>query len=249
MLLLDVGERLRNDLYDAVEAALSARELTRAAALMTRIVESQPFLRHQEWHTFLRWLRQFPEEILRESPTLSQTYAMVLLFTTQRRTSALKAQFEKYLQMAEQCLQALGNLPRLGEVLTLHALLSKHVDDYTTMVRCATSALTMLPDEERFWQGLALALLGMAALVAGRMSEARQLVHEAWKLNPVPSERSYARRGALLQQGYLALGVGHLEQAALLMRQVLGSAGDDRTDQGTALLLLVTLSYEKKRSH
>jgi LuxR family transcriptional regulator, maltose regulon positive regulatory protein len=231
-------------LYDAVEAALSARELTRAAALMMRIIEPLLILQHQELHTFLRWLRQLPEEILRESPTLSAAYAMVLLFTTQQRTFAFKPQFEKYLQMAEQRLRAIGDQPRLAEVLTLHALLIVHVNDHATVIHCAQEALKLLPDGERFWRSLALSLLGMAALLAGRMSEARQIMHEAWKLNPVPFENSYARCGSLIQQGYLALGAGHLEQAALLMRQVLDIAGDDSTDRGTALLLLATLSYE-----
>jgi LuxR family maltose regulon positive regulatory protein len=232
-------------LYDAIEAALNARELTRAAALITCIVESQFISHHLELHTLLRWLRQLSEENLRESPTLSATYAMVLLFTAQRRTSALKPQFEKYLQMAEQRLRALGDQPHLGEVLTLHALLSEHVNDHATMVRCAQEALKLLPDEKRFWRSLALALLGMAALVAGRMSEAQQLMHEAWKLNPLSSEEdSHARSGELIQQGYLAFGTGHLEQAALLMRQVLDTAEDDSTDRGTALLLLATISYE-----
>jgi LuxR family transcriptional regulator, maltose regulon positive regulatory protein len=234
-------------LYDAVEAALSARELTRAAALMTRIVEPHYILQHQELHTFLRWLRQLPEEILRESPALSETYAMVLLFTTQQRTLAFEPQFEKYLQMAEQRLRASGDLPRLGEVLTLHALLVAHVNDHATTICCAQEALKMLPDEERVWRSLALALLGWAASLAGRIAEARQLMHEAWKLNPVPFENSYGRCGSLIQQGYLALGAGHLEQAALLMHQVLDIAGDDYTDRRTALLLLATLSYEWNR--
>lgn len=235
-------------LSDAVETALRARELHRAAELMTRIVESQQLLHHQELHTFLRWLRQFPEEILRESPTLSETYAMALLFTTQQRTLALQPQFEKYLQMAEQRLQAPGDRPRLGEVLTLHALLSGHVNDHATAIRCARSALKLLPDEERFWRSLALDMLGMAALVAGRMSEARQIMHESWKLNPVPFEKSDARRsGSLLQQGYLALGIGHLEQADLLLHQALDLVGDHLTDRGTALLGLATLSYEWNR--
>src|SRR2546430_3010430 len=102
----------------------------------------------------------------------------------------------------------------------------------------------MLPDEERFWRSLALDMLSMAALVAGRMGEARQIMHESWKLNPGPFENSYTRSGSLVQQGYLALGAGHLEQAALLMRQVLDIAGDAHTDRGTALLGLSTLSYE-----
>lgn len=73
-------------------------------------------------------------------------------------------------------------------------------------------------------------------------------MHESWKLNPVAwGENSYARRGALIQQGYLAYGAGHLEQAALLMRQALDAAGDDCTDRGTALLMLATLSYEGNR--
>jgi LuxR family maltose regulon positive regulatory protein len=235
-------------LSDAVEAALRAHELRRAAELMTRIVESQHLLHHQELHTFLRWLRQFPEEILRESPTLSATYAMALLFTTQQRTLALQPQFEKYLQMAEQRLQALDDRPRLGEVLTLHALLSGHVNDHATAICCARSALKLLPNEERFWRSLALDMLGMAALVAGRMTEARQIMHESWKLNPVPFEKSDARRsGSLIQQGYLALGIGHLEQAALLLHQALDLVGDHLTDRGTALLGLATLSYEWNR--
>ena len=72
-------------------------------------------------------------------------------------------------------------------------------------------------------------------------------MHESWKLNLVPFENSYGRRGSLIQQGYLALGAGHLEQAALLMHQVLDIAGDDYTDRGTALLLLATLSYKWNR--
>lgn len=234
-------------LSDAVEAALSARELPRAAALMTRLIESLYLWHQQEWHTFLRWLRQVPEEILRASPTLSATYAMVLLFTAQQPTSSLKPQVEIYLQMAERRLQAEGSLPRQGKVLALRALLSRHLDDYATMVRCARAALTMLPDTEPFWRSVALALLGMAALGAGRMSEARQRLYEARKLNPVPAENSYARRAALLQQGYLELGAGHLAQADLLLHQVLDIAGDDRTDRGTALLGLSTLSYEGNR--
>jgi LuxR family maltose regulon positive regulatory protein len=235
-------------LSDAVEAALRARELHRAAQLLTRILESQHLLHHQELHTFLRWLRQFPEEILRESPTLSETYAMALLFTTQQRTFAFKPQFEKYLQMAEQSLQAPGDRPRLGEALTLHALLSEHVNDHATASRCAQEALKLLPDEERFWRSLALDMLGMAALVAGRMIEARQIMHESWKLNPVPFEKSDARRsGSLIQQGYLALGIGHLEQADLLLHQALDLVGDHLTDRGTALLGLATLSYEWNR--
>jgi LuxR family maltose regulon positive regulatory protein len=232
-------------LSDAVEAALRACELRRAAALMTRIVESQHLLHHQELHTFLRWLRQFPEEILRESPTLSETYALALLFTTQQRTFALKPQFEKYLQMAEDHLRARGDQLRLGEGLTLHALLSGHVNDHTTAIRCAREALKLLPNEERFWRSLALDMLSMAALVAGRLTEARQIMYESWKLNPVPFEKSDARRsGSLIQQGYLALGVGHLEQAALLLHQAIGLVGDNLTDRGMALLGLATISYE-----
>ncbi|GHO79906.1 helix-turn-helix transcriptional regulator [Ktedonobacter sp. SOSP1-85] len=235
-------------LSDAVEAALSARELQRAAQLLTRIVESQSLWHQQEVHIFLRWLRQFPEEILRESPTLSQTYAVALLHCEQQCTSALRPQLEKYLQMAEQRLQALGDLPRLGEALALHALLIRHMNDHATAIRCATSALKLLPDEERFWRSLALDMLSMASLVAGRITEARQLMHEARKLNPVSfEENSYARRGSLIQQGYLALGAGHLEQAALLMRRVLDTAGNDRADRGTALIGLSTLSYEWNR--
>jgi LuxR family maltose regulon positive regulatory protein len=193
-------------LSDAVEAALRARELRRAAGLMTRIVESQHLLHHQELHTFLRWLKQFPEEILRESPTLSQTYAMALLFTTQQRTLALRPQFEAYLHMGEQRLRTVGDLPRLGEALALHALLSGHVNDHATEIRCAREALKILPHEERIWRSLALDMLGMAALVAGRMTEARQIMHESWKLDPVPFEKGNARRsGSLIQQGYWAV--------------------------------------------
>jgi LuxR family maltose regulon positive regulatory protein len=229
---------------EAVDAALAAEEADRAVALMTRLVESQHLLQFQELHTLVRWLAQLPEATLRGAPRLCMAYAMALLFSAEQRTPALRQRLETYLHMAENSLRAAGDLPRLGEALALHALLVEQLSDFDTALRCAQQARDLLRPGETIWWSIALGILAMEAMLAGRFAEAMQTMHAAY-IAYQPIDNSYGRRGALILQGHIALGQGKLGQAEALFRQVVETAGEDRADRGTACAGLATIAYER----
>jgi len=230
-------------LDEAVETALAAEDTERAAALMTRVIEAQGFHQITELQTLMRWIAPLPEELLRRFPTLSQTYAMLLLFGAEQQTPALRSQLEHYLHLAESSLQATGDLPKLGEVLALRALAVGRWNEFDAALRFARQALELLPASETFWRSSCLLGVGVANLLAGRLSEALPAIQEARAIVEVTGN-SYAMRAALFALGSVYLGQGKLHQAAELFRRVLETVGDDRLDRGLALAGLATLSYE-----
>lgn len=140
-------------------------------------------------------------------------------------------------------MQTAGNLPKLGEVLALRALAVGRWNEFDAALRFARQALELLPASETFWRSSCLIGVGVANMLAGRLSEAlpsiqeaRAIVEAAWN--------SYAIRAARFALGNVYLGMGKLHQAAELFQQVLDTAGDDRLDRGAALVGLAILSYE-----
>ncbi len=230
-------------LDEAVETALAAEETERAAALITCLIEAQGFNQITEFQTLVRWIAPLSDEILRRFPTLSQTYAMLLLFGADQQTPALRSQLEHYLQLAESSLQAAGNMPGLGEVLALRALVVGRWNEFDAALRFAKQALELLPASETFWRSSCLLGVGVANLLAGRLNEALTSIQEARAIVEVAGN-SYAIRAALFALGKVYLGQGKLHQAAEFFRQILDTAGDDRSDRGLALAGLATLSYE-----
>jgi LuxR family transcriptional regulator, maltose regulon positive regulatory protein len=230
-------------LDEAIESALAAEETERAAALITHLIEAQGFNQITEFQTLLRWITPLPEEILRRFPTLSQTYAMLLLFSADKHTPTLRSQIEHYLRLAESSLQGAGNLPRLGEVLALRSLAVGRWNEFDAALRFAGQALDLLPASETFWRSSCLIGVGVANLLAGRLNEALPAIQEARAIVEVAGN-SYAIRATLFALGNVYLGQGKLHRAAELFRQMLDTAGDDRSDRGAALAGLATLSYE-----
>src|SRR5204862_482616 len=168
----------------------------RAAALITHIIEAQGFNQITEFQTLLRWIAPMPDEMLRRFPILSQTYAMLLLFGTEQQTPALRSQLEHYLQLAENSLLAAGNMPRLGEVLALRALALGRWNEFDAALRFSRQALELLPASETFWRSSCLLGVGVANLLAGRLSEALPTIQEARAIVEVAGN-SYAIRAAL----------------------------------------------------
>lgn len=230
-------------LDEAIETALEAGETERAAVLMTRLIEAQGFDQIAEFQTLRRWIVPLPEDLLRSFPTLSQTYAMLLLFSADQQTPALRSQFEHYLQLAESSLLIANNRPRLGEVLALRALAVGRWNEFDAALHFARQALELLPASETFWRSSCLLGVGTADLLAGRLNEALPVIQEGRAIVEVTGN-SYALRAALFALGTIYLGQGKLYQAAELFRHVLEIVGDDRSDRGLALTGLATLSYE-----
>jgi LuxR family maltose regulon positive regulatory protein len=228
------------DVADAIESALAAREFEQAAMLLTRYLEGLPFHQINEHYTLICWFEALPEDLLQNSPLLSQIYAISLLFNNRQHSPALKAQIEKYFRLAEEHLRLEGNFSHLGEALVLHALAAEKFNDIETVHRCTQEALEILPANEKGW---AWGMIAWKALLAGRYADAQQAAQAA-RVIFSSIDNSYARRGALLQQANLALGLGNLEQAGIILREVAEDASEDPTDQSAALHGLATISYE-----
>ena len=146
--------------------------------------------------------------------------------------------------MAESSLRAAGNLARLGEVLALHALLGEQLDDLVAATQYARQALDLLPAGETLWRSIAQGVLSMEAVLAGRFADAQQAIQEA-RVSYAAIDNSYGQRGALILLGSVALGQGQLSRADTLFREVLDTAGEDRSDRGTALMEIAALCYER----
>ncbi len=234
-------------LSEAVEAAFAAGDREQAAVLMTRLIEARPLFQLRQYQSLLRWLEQLPEALLWEFPTLSQAYALVVFFSGRQRTPSLTFSLERALERAESKLRATNQLPRLGEAFALHAFIARHLNDTETAIRCAKLALPLLSAQEANWRQLALGVLGLSALLAGRFAEAQQTIQQSWSGGhaAVPGEvESVERRGLLMLRSYLALGQGHLQQAKILLQQMLDLAGKDDWGRRLALVGIATLSFE-----
>lgn len=233
-------------LADAIEAALAAREIERAATLMTKIIEAQNLHRLNEFHTQLRWLSQLPEEVLCRFPVLSHTYALLLLFSRDVYSSEFRDRLERYLQIAEDGFREVADSFRLGKALGLRALMAGRFNDPITAFHAAHEALALLPIEDTYWRNICLMSIGIEYYLTGRLKEAHQMVREARMISEI-AEDEYALRPALSLLGNVYVEQGRLHQAEELFRQVLEGAGEDRVDRGMALIGLATLSYEWNR--
>jgi LuxR family maltose regulon positive regulatory protein len=81
---------------EAVEAALAAQDFSRAAELIARSIA--PAFVQNEYHTLRRWLEHLPEAVLHAHPPLCMTYAVALLFTSDRYAPATMARLQRPLQ-------------------------------------------------------------------------------------------------------------------------------------------------------
>ena len=238
-------------LADAVETALSAQDFSRIADLIERAIAPQPVV-NNEYHTQRRWLEQLSEEVLRMRPTLSFTYAVAILFTSDQRAPATMARLQGPLEMAEQHWRTEDNRPKLGRALSFRALASWWQGASPQAFAAARQALELLPGEDMFWRGLSLLGVGAEKGLAGKMKTARQTLLEA-RAHLEAAGDSYTALSATYTLGDVCARQGELHQAAQLYRQVLAGITEaaPRTivhwadfDRGRALIGLAALNLE-----
>ena len=198
-------------LAEAIETSLSAQEFTRAAALIERLVEPHGF-NNNEVHTLRRWLACLPEAVLYTHPTLCLTYAMAVLFTSDRSAPATVALLQEPLNVAEQAWQAEANRPKLSKVRAFRALVFWLQGDFGSAFAAARQALELLPEEDVYWRGISLIFVGVEELLAGKLTAARQTLIRALALCKT-AENSYGTLDTTLTLGQVCVGQGELRQA------------------------------------
>ncbi|MBI5666981.1 MAG: tetratricopeptide repeat protein [Chloroflexi bacterium] len=208
----------REMLAEAIEASLHAQDYERAIVLLKRIIAPQ--LVQNEFHTLRRWLEQFPEAALRPHPNLCLTYAIAILFTSDRYAPATLARLQPPLQMAEQQWQAEGNRAKLGEVLSFRSLVAFYQWDLRRAFADARQALELLPEDNGQWRGISLIFVGLDELLDGRLTAARLTLRQALELCQ-RSGNMYGTLDTLLLLGRVYTMQGKLHQAEQVYRRVL----------------------------
>jgi LuxR family maltose regulon positive regulatory protein len=232
---------------EAIEAALQAGDMTRAAGLIERMSGRQPLPEMQELHTLRRWLEQIPDAVLWQHPALCLTYATALLFISlgDRSAPPTMAQLDAALQVAEQGLRAAGDTPRLGAVFACWALVARPQGEPVQAVAWARQALAQLPAEALAWRSISVNIEGLEAHRAGQLDVARQRLLEARALCETMGNRAFMRP-LLGMLSAVSFEQGELHQAAAYGRQMLAEAREigDPDAIAHAQLGLAPISYE-----
>lgn len=220
-------------LTEAVEAALLAQAFERAADLVERVVAPQ--IAHNEYHTLRRWLAYLPEEMLRTHPSLCFTYAVAILFTSDRRAPETHALLRAPLDVAEQAWRAEGNRHKLGEASAFRSLAAWLQGDLVRSFTIARQALELLPEDDVQWRGISLIFVGVEELLAGKLNAAQPTLIEARALCKTAGNM-YGTLDTTLLLGEICTRQGELQQAVQIYQQALTDVEQAALDRNQVLL-------------
>lgn len=237
----------QNQLTDAVETALKARDFPRAATLIERLSGSTFEQVAKEFYTLRRWFAQIPLTVLQNFPALYLSYISVYLFDPDGRIttdSERVGKIEALLDTAEQAWRCGDHPSQLGPLYTLRALLTSWQGNFKQAGAFARQALLSLGEEEITWRSTCLSIIGAEERLFGSLDKALQLAQESLKLNQLAGGNPYGDRAIRLELGELFIQQGELQQAAETYQQINAEAGADLFDRGKSLLGLAQLAYE-----
>jgi LuxR family transcriptional regulator, maltose regulon positive regulatory protein len=234
-------------LTEAVETALFAQELSRAADLIERIIAPQ--LVKNEYYTLRRWIERLPEEVLRRHPGVCMIYAAALLFTTERKYFVPYERIHHMLQLAEEHWRRVDDKPRLGDIIAFRALVAWNQGDFLHSFSAARQSLELLPEKSQ-WRGSSLIFQGTEEKYTGKLNAAMRTFTQAWEVSEA-DRNFYATSISMLNLGGVYAHQGQLRQAAQLFQRVLTEieqapmySEDLLVRKGLALVGLSALSLE-----
>jgi len=234
-------------LAEAIEAASQAGDMMRLAALIEHMIGTRHFLEINEFYALRRWLERIPETLLNQRPLLAFNYALALLFASDSDYLAptTLTRLQRMLQMAEEGFRREGNLPRLGEIFALRALLARKRGALREAGTWARQALVWLPAQKPLWQDVSLGIVGEEARHTGQLDIARKTLEEVRAHAQTMGNRTFTRTASALL-GEVCIEQGALRLAAEYYRQMLGEAREqeDLNDIGHAQVGMAQLFYE-----
>jgi LuxR family transcriptional regulator, maltose regulon positive regulatory protein len=102
------------------------------------------------------------------------------------------------LQMAEEGFRGEGNLPGLGEIFALRALLARKRGCAQRGGNLGQPALAWLPAQEQLWQGASLGIVGEEARHAGQLDMAHKTLQGVQTLSETMGNRTFTRTTSAL---------------------------------------------------
>ncbi len=207
---------------EAIDHALAARDWERAMVIMGY---TQVYTRWVSTLTFLNWLRQIPEEILRSHTERYINYAHALWAAGQYAA-------------AEECVNYLDTVAehdrRLqGMIANVRAFIAGRVNDFSRAEEYARKALSLL-DPDDIEQANAFIVLGSIYIMRGWLLEAEPLLKRVVELY---QQANLTARAPFTYLGIVAAMRYKLNQAITFHRQAVEVAKGDPVTAETHLHL------------
>jgi LuxR family maltose regulon positive regulatory protein len=197
----------------AIDHALSARDLGRAARLIERAAEAT--LMRSEVTTLLKWIEALPDELVRARPALCIFHAWALLLVG------------RPLDVIESRLQDVDEDSDLmpGQVAAMRAFIASSMGQMPHAAKLCRQALERLPEDDLFLRNLAAWLLSISQLADGDLAAGRQALDEVIRTSQEVGNVMVAT-AALGQLARLRLRQGHLYEAQTIYERAMALATD-----------------------
>jgi LuxR family maltose regulon positive regulatory protein len=204
-------------LSEAIEHALSANDLDRAACLIEQAAEAT--LMRSEFTTFLSWVDVLPEEVIHTHPLLHVYHTGIQLMDGLA------------LQVAEAHLrEAMAAEPSRavsGAVATFQTLIAAYRGDTHQSVKLSQQALALLAEDSLFLRSLVAGFLGITYLWSGDFATAAKALGEAVRIGRQIGNLTFTVL-ALCHLAELHIVRGQLHEAAAFYEEALERARDGR---------------------
>jgi len=216
----------------ATEQFLAGGAWQQAATVIEQ--QSDRLLKQGACRTLLRWLRQMPEEVIRNQPQLCLTYAWALIFGGQTETAAA------YLQ---ETAGAIATDPELRRgVLEAQAYIARMRHDLPQTISLSRQALALPPAADASERAVLALGLGLAYWQSGQPREAEEVLLEAIEA----AERSHNQYAQLVATGFLGTvraTLGGLQEATQMLEDTVRRVGQ-QPPAAIAYHVLGALLYE-----
>jgi LuxR family maltose regulon positive regulatory protein len=220
---------------DAIDHALAAGDLERAADLVERSAEET--LMRGEVATFLRWMEALPDGEVRARPSVCALYAWVLLLSG-RPLEAVESRLQDVDRESE---------PVSGRVTAVRTLIAALQGRISRTTELAHRALEQLSGEDLFLRNFVAWILGASQLADEGGAVSSQALDEALELSRRAGNVLIGVM-AMCNRAELQMRQGQLREAEATYRQALALATDARGQRlliaGQVLIGLGELSRE-----
>lgn len=213
---------------DAVRHALAARDFSRAA----RLAETnwQEMYESFQLMTWLGWVKELPEALVRTRPVLCTQIAWGLMDA--QKVSASEAR----LQDAERCLEASSDgiiiedkkqyRSLRARIAFVHAYNAQTRRDFLASVKFAEQTLELIPEEDQFLRSQTTAMLGATYLISGDLEAACRSM-EDWIAHSLKIGNYFSAFAyAMVEKADILTAQGHLREALKTYQQALQLASE-----------------------
>lgn len=222
---------------EAIWHAQEARDYERAADLIEG--EAEATMMRSEAITFLHWVNNLPEEIVRTRPLLCIYQAAAMFWSN--------VAFEDVIARLDDAIKGDVEGQYQGEILAFKAIIAAYQGELLESATLAGLALEQLPQDRLFFRAITVSGAGLAFLWQGDVANAGRFFDEAVRIADQTKNRM-AQVLARSHQGEVDAIRGHLPKAMGRFEEALGIAtveGDRRLPiAGSALINMGRILYE-----